>query len=796
MKELFEKYSQNKNVLMFITSIIYILGLYSYFTNYSIIFSIILSSFLLFLLFKNLLSPKIILFWLVIFFLGYGNANFRIKSTDELFDYAPCDSTIIGQVVSIPNKTKSDSLRFFVEVSRLKTKNQEVNIAKNKVLVNLRQTNISPTNLEIGRSYSFGGKLSHPFVSTNPSQFSYAEYLRNFQVFTVFYGDDTQFHPIPKELTLKWKMIHKLNESRLGILDSHSKYLNSPNIEILGGVVFGDDAIAPPEEVKASFIHSGLLHILAASGMNVAFIYGFWYFILNKLRVSFRVSVISGMFVVVLYALMTGLGPSVIRASMMLLFILFGKLINRDANSISLLSFVALLMLLYNPSYINDVGFQLSFIVTFGLLLSANVVMKYTKFMPDWLAGAIFVPIIAQVWVIPIQMFYFNTISLYSVFANILSMPFLFVISCGGFISSVFALFKPISDYVCMVFDFCLNPMLNILVLVSDFFANLPHALYVTTHPNIVQVIIYYFILVLMIYLLNIGFKSKSVRIIVSVLSLVLLLSTINIPNKNFEVVVFDVKNADAFLLKTPQNKYHIIDSGNMGYLAYPSKAKIIMLKYMHDKGIKEIESLILTHFDSDHAGGAVDLLNDLDIKRVYVNSKTDKSNLAKEIYELGGNRVEEVASAKTIVSDGGFSISLNRANPQLFGNSHRDNESSVVALVQNGDFRMLFTGDAGSEGLRALKSFIPNDVDVLKVGHHGARGVVDEEIMRHINPDVSIISVGNNKYGHPNPMTLKSLDGTRVYRTDLDNAIKIVSNDKGYTVLTYDSNKRRFVKP
>ncbi|MBQ8168362.1 ComEC/Rec2 family competence protein, partial [bacterium] len=157
---------------------------------------------------------------------------------------------------------------------------------------------------------------------------------------------------------------------------------------------------------------------------------------------------------VIIYTLMTGLGASVLRAALMLLFIQIGKLIDRDAHSVSLLSFVAFLLLIYNPAYINNVGFQLSFIVTFGLLTTAKVIfdkMGNIK-LADWIKAAIIIPIIAQIWVAPIQMFYFNTFSLYSILANILTVPFLSVISFGGFVSSILATIRPIADIVCMVF--------------------------------------------------------------------------------------------------------------------------------------------------------------------------------------------------------------------------------------------------------------------------------------------------------------------------------------------------------
>ena len=793
MKEMLKSLSQNKNFLMFITSIVYILGLFAYFNNQQIIFCATISIIGIILILKDCFPTKLILIWLLMFYFAFFNAQLRIKNSDDLLMLAPQKSVIEGQIVSIPNIAKGDTLKFFLNVNKIKYDDKTINIPNNKTLVSIRYQGEIKNKPLIGNSYSIEGKLVAPFRSTNPSQFSYANYLRNFQTYTVFYSKENSYHLIPAQLSLKWKLIQGLNNSRISILDSHSKYLKSPNIEILGGVVFGDDAIAPPDYIKTTFINSGLLHILAASGMNVAFIYGFLFFFLRKLRVPYKISVSAGIFVIILYSLMTGLGPSVIRAAIMLIFILLGKLIDRDAHSISLLAFAALLMLIYNPAFINDVGFQLSFIVTFGLLLSTNIVMEYFKFMPNWLSGAIFVPLIAQVWVIPIQMFYFNNISLYSVFANILTIPFLSVISFGGFVSSVFALIKPISDIVCRVFDFVLNPLLNVLVWISNFFSGLPHSLFITTHPSVLQVILYYAILLLGIYILKIKFTDKKSTFLLLGLIGLLFVTTINIPNKNLEIISFDVQNGDAFLLKTPQNKYMIIDTGKSGYRGSSSKAKMIIVKYLRDKGIKEIDSLILTHFDNDHAGGAVDLLENVKIDKVYVNSLFDDSRIAKRIYKKTPNII--CINSKTVIDkEQNFSIELNKAHINKQKHISVDNENSIVTLVQYNKFNMLFTGDAGVVAFNQLKRQLPKNITVLKVGHHGAKNVVDKPMIDYLNPKISLISVGVNNYGHPNKKTLQVLRGTDIYRTDINHSIKIEVTPNEYKIFTYNSDKLKYV--
>jgi len=790
MKDIWADISQNKNFLMFITSIIYILGLFAYFHNYQIIFCIFISFALIFCVIKNIFSIKLAILWLFIFYFGFFNASLRVVNSDTLFDIAPRNSEIIGQVVSIPNQTKKNTLRFFFEVSQIKSGNYTINIPSNKTFVSIKYNENIDNKPIIGNYYSISGKLVKPFESTNPSQFSYRKYLRNFNTYTCFYAKSNDYFLISKELSLKWKLIQKLNNSRNSVLEAHSKYLKSPNLEILGGIVFGDDAVAPPEDIKQNFINSGLLHILAASGMNVAFIYGFLYFFLRHLRVPYKLSVILGIIVIVLYSLMTGLGPSVIRASIMLIFILIGKLVNRDAHSISLLSFVALLMLIYNPTYINDVGFQLSFIVTFGLLLCTNVILEQFKYLPTWLSGSIFVPLIAQAWVIPIQMFYFNTISLYSIFANILIIPFIAIISFCGFVSSILAIIKPISGIVCQIFDFILNPIITILIKVSNYFSELPNSLLITPHPSIYQVLLYYGILILSIYILNKTNENKNIIKILCSLILILFISIIHIPNKNLEIITFDVQNGDAFLIKTPKNEYIIIDTGKAGYQGSSSKAKMIILKYLRDRGIKNISALILTHFDSDHAGGAVDLLQNLNIEKVYVNTLNDYSDIANNIYKHSKQLIE-VKSKQELIKQRDFSITLNSLNTKNISN----NDASIISIIKYKNFSMLLTGDAGVNTISKLKNQIPENITVLKIGHHGADGVINKELIDYLNPKYSIISVGTNQYGHPHYSTLELLSNTKILRTDYNHSIKFVVNKNEYNLFTYDSNSMKYTK-
>ena len=784
--------SHNKNALMLISVTFYILALFSVLSGHSLAFATLITAILIILFVTNLFKLKYVLIWAVIFYLGIANTQFRLKITDELLNIAPVNSTISGQILSIPQSKRADKQSFFFKVNRIEYDDMIKTFDDEKVLVSIS----ADEKLKIYDYYKITGRLAVPFKAGNPSQFDYGNYLRNFDVYSVFYGkQNVKPKKMNVELTRKEKSLQWINDYREKIISIHSNYLASPNLEILGGIVFGDDAVSPPENIKQSFINSGLLHILAASGMNVAFIFSFFFFFLKLLRVNYKANISIGIVMILIYSLMTGLGASVIRATFMLVFVLIGKLIDRDAHSISLLAFVAFLMLLYNPMYINDVGFQLSFIVTFGLLVMTPHLMKFKNRFLDYIVGTVSIPIIAQLWVIPIQVFYFNNISLYSVFANIMSVPILSVISFGGFISSLIAPITP--QIICRIFDFVLNPLISILVNISDFWGNLPHSTLQTSHPSILQIMLYYSILLVITALANKDIREKYgriLKIILPSLLVILALTFISFPNRNLEITAFDVGNADSFLIKTPDNKYMIVDTAKAGYNGGKSVAEILILKYLLDRGIKEIDTIIVTHFDNDHCGGAVDLMNGINVNKIYVNDLEHKSKQAKEIYKIAQEQnVKLILSQNNqeVINKDGLVVKNYMPKSKGVG----DNENSIQTLLTYKSFNMLFTGDAGIDTLEEIKCNIPKPITVLKVGHHGANGVINKHLVKDLSPKISLISVGENKFGHPTIYTLEVLKDTRILRTDIHNSIKFVINAKRYKIFTFDSKAKKYIR-
>lgn len=779
---------QNKNFIMFLYCITFMLGIFTFFSHNPIIIALIFSLLLVIIFYLKIFTIKKIIALILIFYSGYIITFIKVKNYDDLVPLAPMNSTFQGRIVSIPNSGGAGKTKFILKVNKVDSQN-----ISGKTLVMMPE--VKNTAFNIGDKIEISGSLRIPFKSTNPSQFDYGSYLKNFNIYSVLYvNDEDTYKIISEKQPAKWEFMNRLNKMRTDILKVHSKYLKSPNLEILGGIVFGDDAVPPPEYIKKSFVNSGLLHILAASGMNVGFIFAFWVFMLKRLKIPYRARILSGMLIVILYTLMTGLGPSVIRAALMLLFVLAGKLIDRDAHSVSLLSLVAVLMLIYNPAYLNDVSFQLSFFVTFGLITTAQTVMqKFPSAIPDWVKAMIVIPVIAQIWVVPIQMFYFNTISLYAVFANIISSILLSVISFMGFLSSILAIIKPIADIMCMSFDFILNYFLITLISISDFFGSLPHCIIQTTHPNIFQILIYYTMLLCATYLIKFD-KYKKALCVLGVTSLILLCTTARIETKDLTITAFDVQNADCFLIKTPEQKYFFIDTGKAPYKSGNSQAKIIMLKYLADNGIKDIEGVVVTHFDNDHSGGVVDIISNTNVKTLYLNSRDTETMTARNIFKTAKEINQNLIIAqnnKVIYKEPDFVIKTYKADAQ---GKNKSNENSILTLVTYKKFNMLFMGDGGIEAYEQIKGNLPTNIEILKVGHHGGPNVVNERMINELGIKTSLISTGTNHFGHPNKGTLDVLRDTNIIRTDYLNSIKLSTKGNEYNIYSYNPQKKKYL--
>ncbi len=633
----------NKKILIF--CICFITSAASVLLNIFFIILVCLIFFSIIVKIKLNISKHLIIFYLSVFLLAGLYTFFKSSSYDQLYDLTPSTIYLEGRIVSLPQGYTDYKTKFELAPFRYgeNSANKWNLLDKSKTIVtiyNFKQALLPKLN--IGDIVRLKGKLKKPYANNNPAVFNYRNYLRNKKIFTTFSAKAEEVKLIRRPINYKWKLIQNLNIFREKILNIHKYYLNPSELEILGGMVFGDHAVPSKKETKDNFIKSGLFHLLAASGMNVALIFCIWFFIAKNIGIPRRLNIALGGLIVLLYLFLTGMPPSVFRATIMMEFILFGKFIDKNTDLLTLLSMAAFLMIIWDPLYLLNISFQLSFIVTFGLILCIEACVNKLKPIPVAVSGAVVVPIIAQIWVAPIQAYYFNTFATYSILANIIVTPFVGFITFLGFISSILCIIPFVGQYICFWFDVCALPLIKILLFTSSFFAKLPCSIIHLPSPELGELFVIYLIILsisVYMYVFARGKQENQIeqkffkKVVLGILfSCIVYLCFIFIQkyfDNNLKITFFNIKNANTFLIKTPEKKYVLVNPTNLNKKKY-TPAKSVLLPYFTSKGIKQIDKIITLSSNLSFRRSLVQLVKQIKIKELYIISAKNSNQLSE----------------------------------------------------------------------------------------------------------------------------------------------------------------------
>lgn len=798
--------SLNKPQKTMILCSVFIAGIGAYLLNLIPYLAVISLFLVCFLTYKKVFSLKFSALILVFLGLSIFYCGLKSPQPDALYKISPANVYLKGRVISEPKLNLTNRTKFEFQVYSYSLNSNDWKKIKAKTIVNIYDPSyvialqgnspLQQSNIFIGDVLEINGMVKIPFEATNPGQFDYKNYLKNQGIFTLTNVKYNNFRIIEHPKFGKWFIIQKSNEIKNKIIDENRKYIKSPKLEILEGMVFGDFAVPAPDEIKQEFIKSGLLHLLAASGMNVGFVFGFWIFFATKFRVPYKPKLITGMALIAFYSFLTGFPPSVMRAVFMMEFLLLGKLFDRKADTVVLLVFVCALMLLINPFLLANISFQLSFLTTFGILLCVPPLLEKTKPIPELLSGTVIVPLIAQMWASPVQIYHFNNFSLYSVLANILVVPFVGIITFTGFMGAVFSFIPVIGGKFCWLFDKIAEPFINIVLFVSGYVSRLPNALVYIATPEIAEIMIFYGLIIVILFALNKNFSSKKLNVaaLVLFLSLLIFIFKDNF-HKKLELVFFDVGQGDAILVHTPNNRNFLIDTGPNGRFV-PAKSAII--PYLRKKGINTLDAIVLSHSNSDHIGGTLQILKTIKVKEIYHNGLNEDSKTCRKLknYILKNQINNKILyDGQTVNIDKEVNIQTIRATQnKVLSKENFENENCIILYISYKDFSSLLAADSEADALDEIKKYVKKPVNIIKVGHHGSSDSVNYNYLNYLKPDLAVISVGKKgyRYGHPNHQVLKELQEFNIkpLRTDKDYAITIDSDGKSFVFNTFAEQK------
>ena len=732
---------------------------------------------------KNLKTAPLIFFLIAFLLLGVMSLAYQKSSLErsllgklaETKKYVRLGGRIVTEPKIKQSKfTKENKAVFFFKVNRLRAGPKTWKINEwTQVTVNTKEF-----PHQVGDNLTLDGQLLSP-KELPGTAFDYQKYLYRQKIQSLFITESSSV----KKIAAPNILLSLANTTREKVRFAAHKFLKGDKEGLLLGILIGDTSRIS-EKTQEDFKATGLTHILAVSGQNVGmliliFVFSFR---LLKIRPIFQACLIAT--IVVFYTLVTQSQPSVLRASVMALVGVAAWLLGRQKNLLSALSVTALVLLLYDPFLLFNIGFQLSFVATLAIVLFLPAIRVKLERLPRVLRDLLAVSLAAQLGVTPILIYYFNQLSIISILANVLVVPVTALVLGLG-------LFASFSTHISSVFATPFFSLLNIFISyindIAHVLALAPGATIFTKSPPLWGIAAYYVILT--------GFllrpKQKTLRFPAGafvIMFLILMSATVwwgvlqNTTSSRLKVTFFDVGQGDSALIQTPQGNNVLVDGG---------EEPAVILKKLRISGVRKIDLLILSHPHLDHVGGLTAVVNKYPVGLVLDSGQAHSSfQYHRFLNEVKDEKIPyKRARRGDKLKLGKLRVLILHPRTPFIADSDSDlNNNSVVAKFTFADFSVLFTGDAQTEAQKIMPDTKGNLAStVLKVPHQGSRDAASPAFLKKVAPRVAIVPVGeNNPYGHPAQSTLTKLRslGTRVYRTDRDGTVTVTSDGKNYRIL------------
>ena len=634
------------------------------------------------------------------------------------------------------SKYTKDDKEFIGIVTKYEVKEDKITIeikAKEKLLITYKYQDKEFNNLSYGDKIKVKGTLITPSKNTNQNTFNYQKYLYYKKIY--YLVEATSINKIANNhnylYTIKNILYQKIDKLK------SSNYIKT--------LLFCDNTLS--KEIKESYRINGISHLFSVSGMHINFFVSIIYLYLNKITYNKRIKyLITNIFIIIYLILFPS--SSLLRSAVMSILYSINYLLKLKIKKIDILLLTLGVSLLINPFIIYDLGYIYSYTITFFLVLSSSTLKNKNK-----INKIIYISLLSFLVSIPITIYNSYEINIISILLNIILVP----------IISIIILPLTILTYIFPILDSILYLFTSTLETISLFISKIKITKIIFPKPSLLIIALYYIIFLL-------SYQNKKYFYLNIILLIIIYISPYL--NSNFEIVMFEVGEADCHLIKYPYNKNTIlIDTGKNEY-----KIKNEVIPYLKSIGIKKIDYLIITHGDLDHMGEGINLVNNFKVEKVIFNCGPYNDLEQELIKVLDKKKIKYYSCIKE----------LNIDNNKLYflqtKEYDNENDNSNVIYSEFNVYKFMFMGDAGIDKEKdILDKYNLSNVDVLKVGHHGSKTSSSKEFINVINPKYSIISVGkNNRYGHPNKEVLENLENSKIYRTDEDGSImfKIKNNE------------------
>lgn len=532
------------------------------------------------------------------------------------------DIKFIGTVIEEEKESEYYN-NYIVKINNINEKENYKNIC---LLIKIKKNkNTENKKLKYGDLIFISGLFEHATTRRNYKGFDYSQYLKTKNIYGICKTDVNSLKVLKENscfVTNMW-----INKLRNALKNNLQTLLPSDTANIAIALFLGDSSLIEDTQ-KQTFSNASLSHVLAISGMHVTYVIVGCSWILN--RFDKRKSKYVFIVFLIFFAQLVGGSPSVIRAVIMSSIMIASKIFYRKSDVINNISISCFIILIINPYNILNLGFQLSFLGTLGIVLFNKKIEEYLDDLHfdkyklsnknkkhnkseainknkstnlKKLKSLIITSISANILILPILIYNFNIFSVTFLFSNILISPILGIIFLIGYITVIISV---ASIKIAIPFAKFLNILIKIFNYVAIFSSNIEITRVLVTTPNIITVVLYYIAIIYFFYyrskvINNINYKMCK-RIIVIFSIVVILAKFIPIYNNNFKIFFIDVGQGDSTLIITKANKTILIDGGGSEIGDYNVGEKVLV-PYLLNRKIKNIDYMIFSHFDSDHCG-------------------------------------------------------------------------------------------------------------------------------------------------------------------------------------------------
>lgn len=613
------------------------------------------------------------------------------------------------------------------------------NVLKGKILLYCKENpGVIP-----GDCILVNGKIEQQGDATNPGQFSARRYYLSKEIYYYSYSDRLKL--IKRESD---NISNGLFQARTFITRKLYKQYDEKTASLLQGMMLGDRSQIS-KDVKNDFKESGLIHILAVSGLHVSMTGGWLYRCFRRLGTGLCVSAGVGFFVAAGYSLLAGMSISSIRAVCMLGCYLFAQILGKSYDMLSSAAFAGSIIFFWNPYCAFDAGFVLSFTAVFVIGIYQEL---WSKEKDKKKKNRLLFPFIMQIGMFPVTVFLQYQMPVFSFLANALVIPMLSVL----FPAAVLCVGCPP-----MIFHEVIELVFQVIFWISQ----REFGLVLIGSVPVFWVVCWYSML---FFLQKMKTQGLSAMKLTAVYIHVLLL--VWIPMYRHHTVAFlDVGQGDCMAAQTDGGMI-LVDGGST---SIKNTGEYRILPYLHYMGHTNVQIAIITHMDEDHYAGILELLN---MGRIcYLGLPDVKKDKAFQTVEAAarkmGTEVFYLSRGKKIQ---GNDFDLEVIHPEK--NSQLDkNAASIVLQGTLLGRKVLLTGDVEKEGEDQLMKQQLEQTEILKVAHHGSRFSTDDVFLEKIKPMFCLISCGkDNRYGHPHQELMERLKktGSRIFRTDQNGAV------------------------